>query len=154
MVQRPITDEGLTYQLDQGPLVVDLRTLTDVAAALRAEVEHSLKPQIAQVLHAYSLGASFGLTTESPNVRAARAYYHICLTRMCELLRTYVDINQALASAIDEIVGRYSTTDATLAAKAIDFQRALNKASLPSAPEIALRSDIVVGPRIHDRRYS
>jgi hypothetical protein len=124
-----IDDAGGTQSACYDVLQVDLQGLTDLAAALRQEIEDNLKPHIPQLLSAYSLGASFGMTSESPNVRAARDHYARCLAAITRVLAAYVNAGNTLAAAAEDIAQRYHASDAMAEARASEVWRAIDKAT-------------------------
>jgi hypothetical protein len=121
----PITD-GSGSVVYTPELRIDLQTLSDVALVLRSEVANSLEAQAAQLFHAFSLGASFGLTTESLNVKATRSYYQACLVQIRKLLETYVTTANTLATTAADIVKQYGDADALAKVRIKDVEAAIN----------------------------
>jgi hypothetical protein len=115
-------------------LTVDLRALSDLAGALRREVDANLQPHITQLFSAYSLGVGFGLATDSANIRAARQRYQDCLTQIGPLLSGFVTAGQALAAAADQIATAYGDSDAMAKARASTVQDAVSQATSTIAP--------------------
>jgi hypothetical protein len=108
---------------------VDLTALSDVAVALRQEVDGNLVTHITQLNCAYGLGVEFGMTSHSENVKQARTVYHDCLVQITDLLSKYVEAGEIFAVAIDEIVKQYGLSDAMAKAGLDDVQRAIGDAS-------------------------
>jgi len=114
---------------DYPVLSVQLDGLSDVAAALRQEVDGNLVRHITQLHSAYGMGVDFGSASHSANVSEARKVYHGCLVQVTKLLSGYVQAGDALATAIDTVVQRYGSSDAMARALAQDVGQAIDHAS-------------------------
>jgi hypothetical protein len=113
---------------DYAVLSVDLNGLSDVAAALRREVDGNLLRHITQLNSAYSMGVDFGSASHSDNVKQARRVYRDCLVQATNLLSSYVTAGEVLATAIDDVVRRYGSSDAMASARVDDVDTALKGA--------------------------
>lgn len=113
---------------DYSVLSVDLNGLSDVATALRREVDGNLLRHITQLNSAYSMGVDFGSASHSDNVKQARKVYYDCLVQATRLLSSYVTAGEVLATAIDDVVRRYGSSDAMAAARVDDVDTATKHA--------------------------
>lgn len=114
---------------DYPVLSVDLQALSDVAVALRQEVDGNLVRHITQLNAAYSMGVDFGAASHSENVKQARKVYHDCLVEITDLLSKYVQAGEVFATAIDEIVKQYGASDAMAKARVGDVNKAIDDAA-------------------------
>jgi hypothetical protein len=114
---------------DYAVLSVDLNGLSDVAVALRQEVDGNLLRHITQLNSAYSMGVDFGSASHSDNVQQARRVYRDCLVRATRLLSSYVTAGEVLATAIDDVVRRYGSSDAMASARVDDVETAIGSAT-------------------------
>jgi hypothetical protein len=133
-----IDDGGLPSGHDRSVLTIHLDGLSDVAAALRQEVDGNLVRHITQLHSAYSMGVDFGSASHSANVSEARKVYHGCLVQVTKLLSGYVQAGEALATAIDTVVQRYGSSDAMAHARADDVSQALG-----DADKVTPRTDLM-----------
>jgi hypothetical protein len=139
MPNRRLSPDSSTALPDHSILSVDLKALTDVAAALRQEVAGNLQRHITQLNSAYGMGVSFGYASHSDNMKEARKVYHDCLVRATSLLSSCVAAGEALATAVDVIAQRYATTDAMAKARADEVDLALSEALKNTpVPDLAL----------------
>jgi hypothetical protein len=113
---------------DYPVLSVDLNALSDVAVALRQEVDGNLVRHITQLNAAYSMGVDFGSASHSDNVKQAREVYHDCLVQITALLSKYVQAGEVFATAIDEIVKQYGSSDAMAKARVDEVMAAIGAA--------------------------
>ncbi len=123
---------------DSAVLTIHLDGLSDVAAALRQEVDGNLVRHITQLHSAYGMGVDFGSASHSPNVSQARKVYHSCLVQVTKLLSGYVQAGDALATAIDTVVKEYGSSDAMAHARADDVSQAFK-----DAQQVPPRTDLM-----------
>lgn len=128
MSTRPILDDPGNDAAGYATLQVDIEALTDVAKALRQEVNGNLQPQVGPLNLAYGMGVKFGLTSHSENMKRARQRYHDCLVQATESFATRIAIGEALAAAVDEIVRRYGASDAMAQARSNDVAKTIDDA--------------------------
>jgi hypothetical protein len=137
MTNRVLIDDT-SGSADHSTLSIHLGGLSDVAAVLRQEVDGNLVGHIMQLHSAYGMGVDFGSASHSANVSEARKVYHGCLVQVTKLLSGYVQAGDALATAIDTVVGRYGSSDAMAHARAEDVSQALR-----DADKVTPRTDLM-----------
>ena len=115
---------------DRAVLTIHLEGLSDVATALRQEVDGNLVRHITQLHSAYGMGVDFGSASHSANVSEARKVYHSCLVQVTRLLSGYVQAGEALATAIDTVVQRYGSSDAMAKARVDEVSKAVADATM------------------------
>jgi hypothetical protein len=90
----------------------DLNHLDSFASSLDAATAHDFQPEIERLFPVYAQGTTFGASTKSHEVDAARVKHHDALTAMTQTMASLVNVSQVLVTAITEIRSNYHTADA------------------------------------------
>jgi hypothetical protein len=118
-------------------LDVHVDGLKDFRAFLVRELDTNLKPTAQGISNDHSMGARFGLLSQSLHVRAARERYDASLRASTNNLAEYVMVAEVLIAAIHEVVAKYTDADLSAAASVdkvnVALTEALNNADLVKA---------------------
>jgi hypothetical protein len=128
MSMRPLLDDPGSLVPDYATLRVDIAALSDLASALRQEINGNLLPHVGALAGAYGMGVRFGLTSHSQNMRLARTAFHDCLVSATESLANRIAVGESLAAAVDQIARLYGGSDAMASARSDDVGKVMDDA--------------------------
>jgi hypothetical protein len=107
-----------------GDIEVQLGRVREFGAAVRAEVDRSVRPGTEDLFRVYRLGVCFGEGWwRSEVVQSAQWSYHGCLTAAGQALSGVVRDAEVLVAAAEYVAGLYEGTDALATAKTEEIGR-------------------------------
>ena len=107
-----VEGEGGPVGPDLVEIDVDLLSLKDFETLMRGEVEANLRPYGQRIISDHVHGACFGALSASAQVQEARHFYQACLVQSVETMRSFIEVSEALVTAVQRVAANYAGADA------------------------------------------
>ena len=97
---------------DGNGIHTNLNDLGTFATTVNTATTRDFQPEIERLFPFYAEGTTFGASTKSTEVQAARIKHHDALTAMTQTMASLVNVSRVMVEAINQIRTNYQNADA------------------------------------------
>ena len=97
---------------DGNSIHANLNDLGTFATTVNTATTRDFQPEIERLFPIYAEGTTFGASTKSTEVQAARVKHHDALTAMTQTMASLVNVSNIMVEAITQIRTNYADADA------------------------------------------